>query len=263
MTGSNSIVIAEAMQTKSSRTKLTQEQYIENCKQIHGDKYDYSITNFQRLFGKVSIICKVHGVFEQRADRHMRGMVCSKCSTKAKLTKEDFVRKSREKHGDRYDYTETVYVKSTLKVKIKCYKHGFFEQRANAHLLGQGCPNCFLSPLSKTQYQKLCSEKYHGNSSIYFVRCFRENESFIKIGICATTVEQRFLTISKMPYKYELIKQIEGRASRIWDMEKKIHKFLSKFKYSPKIGFAGMGECYRDDDLVYEKFEEVLTRLNA
>lgn len=263
MTGNNFIVIAEAMQTKKARVYLTQDSFIQKCEEIHNNKYDYSLVKYVNKKEKVSIICPVHGVFEQRPEVHLRGMVCPKCSTKAKLTKEDFVRKSKEKHGDRYDYTETVYIKSTLKVKIKCYKHGFFEQRASAHLLGQGCPNCFLSSLSKTQYQKLCSEKYNGKSSIYLVRCYRENESFLKIGICATTVEQRFSTISKMPYKYELIKQIEGRASKIWDIEKKIHKLLSKFKYSPKIGFAGMGECYRDNDLVQEKFNGWLTRLNA
>ncbi|WEI20106.1 GIY-YIG nuclease family protein [Acinetobacter proteolyticus] len=212
---------------------------------------------------KVSIICPIHGAFQQRADIHLRGMVCPKCSTKAKLTKEDFVRKSQEHHGDRYDYTETVYIKSTLKVKIKCHKHGYFEQRASAHLLGQWCPNCFLSPLSKTSYQKLCSEKYKGNSNLYLVRCYSENESFLKVGICATTVEQRFATISKLPYKFELIKKIEDRATKIWDMEKKIHKWLSKYRYTPKIGFAGMGECYSDTELVKLKFDEWLTRLNA
>lgn len=43
--------------------KLTQDEYIERAKKIHGDKYDYSLVDYSKYRDMVSIICKEHGVF--------------------------------------------------------------------------------------------------------------------------------------------------------------------------------------------------------
>ena len=59
----------------------TNESYIEKCKNFHGELYDYSEIDFKNVEGKVKIICKKHGVFEQRAEDHFRGMGCPKCKT--------------------------------------------------------------------------------------------------------------------------------------------------------------------------------------
>ena len=60
-----------------------------------------------------------------------------------KLTTEEFIRKAKDIHGDRYDYCNTVYIRSALKVKIHCNKCGAdFEQSANAHLMRHGCNYC-------------------------------------------------------------------------------------------------------------------------
>lgn len=59
-----------------------------------------------------------------------------------KMTTADFIRKAREIHGDKYDYSKVVYVKSNLKVVIICPEHGEFLQSPNSHLNGAGCPKC-------------------------------------------------------------------------------------------------------------------------
>ena len=59
-----------------------------------------------------------------------------------KLTTEEFVRKSKEVHGEKYDYSSVEYIGANYKVLITCPIHGIFEQRASAHLDGQGCPLC-------------------------------------------------------------------------------------------------------------------------
>ncbi len=53
-----------------------------------------------------------------------------------------FIEKARVVHGNRYDYRAVKYVASRIKVKIKCLKHGIFEQTPNSHLMGRGCPTC-------------------------------------------------------------------------------------------------------------------------
>ena len=62
--------------------KLTTERFIEKAKAIHGDMYDYSIANCDNIKEKISIICKLHGIFHQRYDHHLNGHGCKLCSHK-------------------------------------------------------------------------------------------------------------------------------------------------------------------------------------
>lgn len=256
MTERNSKVMASAMQSKT-------EKFIQKAIEVHGDKYDYSETLYLGANNKISIICPKHGKFEQRISRHLSGLGCAKCSIRAKLTKEEFVEKSKLVHGDKYDYSEVVYLGSKEKVKIKCYKHGYFEQRANAHLSGRGCSGCFKSPLGKATYQAYCSENHDGMSNVYVIRCTRGNERFIKVGMSSFGVDKRFSSNEKLPYEFEVIAIWKNKAGIVWDREKLIHKTIKKFSYSPKMGFSGMGECYLDNQVVLDKISSLLTNLNA
>ena len=57
-------------------------------------------------------------------------------------TTEKFVELARAKHGDTYDYSSTVYVKSNLKLTIICRIHGEFSQSGSNHIQGHGCDKC-------------------------------------------------------------------------------------------------------------------------
>lgn len=59
-----------------------------------------------------------------------------------KITTEDFIKKAKELHGDKYDYSETFYKKAAEKVTIICKTHGEFLQSPNAHTSGYGCARC-------------------------------------------------------------------------------------------------------------------------
>jgi hypothetical protein len=61
-------------------------------------------------------------------------------------TKNDFIQKAAEVHGDRYDYSRFIYVKSNVKGKIVCKVHGEFWQVPSSHLQGSGCPKCAPTP---------------------------------------------------------------------------------------------------------------------
>lgn len=60
----------------------------------------------------------------------------------AKLSTEEFIKKAREVHGDRYDYSKVEYVSMSNKVCIICKEHGEFWQVAYSHLNGHGCSKC-------------------------------------------------------------------------------------------------------------------------
>lgn len=60
--------------------KLTTEEFIERAKDIHGDKYDYSLVEYKTNRDKVKIICKNCGkVFEQTPKKHLKGRGCPHC----------------------------------------------------------------------------------------------------------------------------------------------------------------------------------------
>ena len=59
-----------------------------------------------------------------------------------KITTEVFINKAILVHGDRYDYSKTIYRKAIEKVIIICKEHGEFLQTPNRHLTGSGCKKC-------------------------------------------------------------------------------------------------------------------------
>lgn len=60
----------------------------------------------------------------------------------SKLTTQEFIYRARDIHGDKYGYAFSVYQSAHTKVSIHCPEHGVFEQQANNHLSGIGCPSC-------------------------------------------------------------------------------------------------------------------------
>lgn len=69
----------------------------------------------------------------------------------AKLTQQGFIDKARERHGDRYDYSQSVFVSTREPVVVICRVHGAFTvNRANDHLRGRGCAKCAIDAISDT-----------------------------------------------------------------------------------------------------------------
>jgi hypothetical protein len=54
-----------------------------------------------------------------------------------------FIARAKKVHGDTYDYSNVIYVRSQENVIITCRTHGDFAQRPNTHTQGAGCRYCF------------------------------------------------------------------------------------------------------------------------
>jgi Zn finger protein HypA/HybF involved in hydrogenase expression len=128
--------------------KLSQEEYLKRCVEKHGNKYGLQHIEYARTSSKVKVECYEHGIFHVHAGTFMRGTGCAKCAyeyngLKHRVTQEDFITRSREIHGEAYDYKTVVYTKSDVKVKIWCNAcANEFEMTPEAHLVGQGCRTC-------------------------------------------------------------------------------------------------------------------------
>ena len=94
---------------------------------------------------KVEIVCKNHGSFYQLPTNHINAKQgCIKCGFEAtRITQEEFIKRAKYINGNKYDYSESIYVKSNLKLKIICKKHGEFYQYPHSHISSaNGCPKC-------------------------------------------------------------------------------------------------------------------------
>lgn len=125
-----------------SGRRLTQDEFIGKCIEMHKNKYDYSEVVYKRLKDKISIVCPIHGLFEQTADSHKQGKGCIKCSGKYKLSKNEFVGKATEIHNNLYDYKRVAYVNMSTPVEIVCKKHGAFWMTPRQHLNSGTCRKC-------------------------------------------------------------------------------------------------------------------------
>ena len=134
--------------------KLTKEDFIARAKQVHGDKYDYSKSEYCGKDKPLIVICPIHGEFKQTPNNHWKGKGCAKCSGNHKLTLTEFIKKANEIHNNKYDYSNVNYVNTNTPVSIICPIHGSFIQTPSKHLAGRGCPSCGIDKMKSTNYEK-------------------------------------------------------------------------------------------------------------
>lgn len=131
------------------------QQFIEKARRIHGDKYDYSVSEYKGYQAKIDIRCPDHGIFKQRPSGHTQGCGCPKCgnilrSKSNTCTTDKFIEKAIRVHGDRYDYSRVIYSDNETKVLIGCPKHGYFLQTPHGHLKGRICKKCAMEDLRES-----------------------------------------------------------------------------------------------------------------
>lgn len=177
---------------KEHRAHITDEKFINDAKEVHGDKYDYSLVKgCENNHTKAKIICKKHGIFEQDYAHHVgRRQGCPFCAGNVKSNSEEFGNKADIKHNGKYIYYLVDYKDNDTKVDIICPIHGVFKQTPHEHLEGKGCPIC-ANKLSKSEdeiYNMLT--KHFGNNDVEQrnreILCGKEIDIFVKsknIGI--------------------------------------------------------------------------------
>ena len=127
--------------------KRTTEEFIQNAKKVHGDKYDYSKVEYKGHNTNVCIICPNHGEFLQTPSNHLSGKGCQKCANEkrniGKIIKfKEFVERANKIHNKKYEYISKDIKNVKEKINIICPIHGKFSQEIDSHLHGHGCPKC-------------------------------------------------------------------------------------------------------------------------
>ena len=133
---------------KCKGKKLSINEIIDKANTIHNSKYDYSKVIYTKMHDKVTIICPIHGEFEQTLSKHIsKKQGCPKCAAinrgKNRLTNSKvFFNKANQIHNFKYEYDNTIFDGMNSKISYICPIHGENHQRAFDHLRGYGCIKC-------------------------------------------------------------------------------------------------------------------------
>lgn len=138
-------------------TRSTKEKFVSKANVAHNNKYDYSKINYVNSKTKITIICPIHGEFEQTPTKHLYSG-CRKCAGNVKYTTTEFVDAANKIHSNKYDYGLVRYENITTKVLIKCDEHGVFKQTPHHHLSGKGCPTCNSSSVGERIIKEFLDE---------------------------------------------------------------------------------------------------------
>ena len=171
---------------------LDKRIFFDRCYKFHKDRYDYSLVKFKRLSENITIICKKHGKFSQRAQAHALGQGCLSCWRQEQFFSQNkIIDLFKKKLGNRYNYSKVVYTKMRKRVKIICKKHNLeFSQSPEQHLMEKlGCSKCkselFFTWIKKLKLTKKEIRKritlLHGNKYTYPKLKFNSIKDKIKI----------------------------------------------------------------------------------
>ena len=242
------------LETISEKGRLKPKMFLERARKTHGERYDYSLTNFQGVDKKVKIICKEHGVFEQAPYNHMNGQNCPRCGEiqagiSGRMTFRDFIIKAKKVHHNRYSYDKESYIMASEKLKIKCPDHGIFLINGDSHLSGKGCYYCGLEKIRLdkliplNEIKELTQAKYESRYSYDFSN-YKDSSTPISIecpdhGFFMSTIKQHLRSPHGCPLcSIESVAQFHTNSFSDYK-ERFIEKHGEKYKYNVKSFKSG------------------------
>lgn len=178
----------------SGKHRYNTEEFIAECKSRYGESFDYSNTIYTTAHSYISVKCNTcNSILSVKAYNHLQKGSCLTCSGLRKKTTEEFIASSKQKFGDKFSYTNTVYVNNKTKVSITCNEHGDILVDPYVHLNSTyGCVRC--SGLSRKTTEEFVAEAraIHGNNYAYeSTKYYNTNTKVtMKCNTCNSIVEQ-------------------------------------------------------------------------
>lgn len=162
-----------------------ESNFLENAELKHGRKFDYSQVYYTNNVSKVTIICRIHGPFQQAPAKHLSHKhACPECAKVAQglsryTTKSKLIKQGTMLYGDIYSYKNTVVGRKTDTITVYCtiHKHSF-TQMLGSHLNGHiGCKEC-LREKKEAQAHAVFKENFIKQ----FTEKFGHNYDFSKVA---------------------------------------------------------------------------------
>ena len=230
-------------------------QFVEKAKAVHGDKYCYNNSSYVSANSRISIFCNTCQLeFSQTCSDHLSGYGCQRCAGVYKRTVEDFIKDSKEKFGDKFDYSSVLFKNIRERVELVCKDCSTtFSTSPLVHLRSSvgACPSC-------------CQSGYRvSKTGVLYVL---KSGNITKVGITNRTAQIRCNDINKSSGKdFRVIHQIKFSNGAIpQNIERNILSYL-RLTYQPVDEcYDGSTECFLDvnyDDLLLHVRHEHLKQL--
>jgi len=132
----------------------TKEEIIRLAQEVHGNKYDYSMTEGVLNKGeKITYRCKKHNyIHTQALHNHLQGKGCPICAKEKRrlgrlFTEDEFIRRASLNRDDldKYDFekSDLLFRDELGRMKIYCKEHGIFLIQPRHFINGvEGCKFC-------------------------------------------------------------------------------------------------------------------------
>lgn len=138
--------------------ELRKRKFIQKAQEVHGNKYDYSKTDYISSQMKVVIICPEHGDFSVRPNNHtINGSGCPRCNKFGIPTQEEFIKEAQEKHPS-LDFSKVIYQGRLEPIIVICSYHGPYRTNPRSILNGHGCRQCNTTALGYDGFLRSAKE---------------------------------------------------------------------------------------------------------
>jgi hypothetical protein len=225
-----------------NKKKSSLSIFVEKSKFYHGERYDYSKTIYESTNKKVEIVCKKHGSFYVSPHNHLgyEKQGCSRCHIDDKLEK--FISRSNNTHGNKYDYSEFIFVTGHTRGTIICPYHGRFTQTPDVHRTA-GCRKCNSVGVYNLSYFTGKNRNITGN--LYLIKVSNTINSFYKIGITKRIISKRINSFRTTGYSVETLFETNGYLRNLFIIEQYILKnIINSCIYYESPVRDGNTECF-------------------
>jgi len=135
---------------RRGKYKHTKDEIIAKCIEAHGDRYDYSLVEWKGTRKKITIVCKLHGPFEQEFGNHVRQKTnCPKCSPSIL----SYPRRTIDSIAAKVRSDVSVLSIDGQVITLCCPTHGEFTKLTSNIRNTPGCPKCAFKGYSTQQHK--------------------------------------------------------------------------------------------------------------
>ena len=245
----------------SGLAPITKEEFIKRAEKKHGNRFDFSEVDYKGYNKYTEFTCSEHGKFRARPIAIVKDIGCQKCSF-TNSCEEEVIDEFKKVHGNFYDYSKVVYVNTNTKVNITCPVHGEFKQRPKQHKRGEGCYYCGMEKsiingagfFSKKRAKRYRKEWEKIKTTLYYVYIVSDKESFYKIGITTTSIEDR---LKRLKTDFNIVYKLDTNLYKAILIENDILERCREYKYDPNEKFGGYTECF-NNSLPIEQVQELI-----
>lgn len=127
---------------------LNKRKFLDRVKNKFGDKLSFTEIDYKNAKCDIKVHCNECGYDFNTTPDFLIGTKfgCPNCARiNSRKTVEEFIAKSREKHGDKYEYDRVTDLPEGLETYVEIYCNQckkYFRQKAKMHINGCGCQSC-------------------------------------------------------------------------------------------------------------------------